>query len=98
MAITVSAVRMRMVRVVAPMRTVVRISSTSAIASSSSSSSLPGRQNRRAISDTVENSTPEMARCAPRESPSAIAPADMAPPSTAPIDHTAWKELMMERR
>lgn len=86
-----------MVRSPGPRRAAWRISAPSATASSSASSSRPGRQKRSAPMATAANTVVEIARWMPTGSPVAIATAAIAPPSTAPIDQIAWKELMIER-
>ena len=61
------------------------------------SSSVPGRQKANAVSATAANTAVEMPRCTASGSCSAMAAAAMPPPSTAPIDQMAWKELMIDR-
>ncbi len=46
---------------------------------------------------TALNTVAEIAKCVVRGTCNAIAAAPIAPPRTAPIDHTACNELMIER-
>ena len=64
---------------------------------SSTSPSRPGSRKRSATIAKIAKIVVEMPRCTPSGSPIAMAPAAMDPPSTAPMDHTAWKPLMIDR-
>lgn len=57
----------------------------------------PGSAHVMATSATAANTDEVMRMCSCSGTPSAIAPAAMPPPVTAPSDHSACIELMIER-